>query len=240
MQPPHHLQVTLLSNVEVAPSLHVLEFTPTTHESVDFDPGQYLTFYLEREGKRLTRSYSFFSSAKRHDRFRLLIKKVDGGFGSTFLCGLSSSSGPVLEALAPLGKFVLKPPANRTVVMVATGTGLAPFVPMLEALWKGHPSTPTWLFYGNRKVEDVVDRTELTLLERVWPSFHFVPIISRPPSEGSWRGKVGHVQAHVRDAFPDLSTADVYLCGVKEMVNEMQDLSIQLGCPKDHVFVERY
>lgn len=240
MQPPHHLQVTLLSNVEVAPSLHVLEFTPTKDEKVDFVPGQYVTFYLEHEGKRITRSYSFFSSASHHNRFRLLIKKVDGGFASTLLCELSPEGRPVLDALAPLGKFNLKPPDGRTVVMVATGTGLAPFVPMLEALWKSYPTTPTWLFFGNRTVEEVVDRRELTLLEQVWYNFHFVPIVSRPPSDDSWKGKVGHVQEHVRGSFPDLSNADVYLCGVKGMVNEMQDLSIQLGCPKDHVFVERY
>jgi ferredoxin-NADP reductase len=240
MQPPHRREVQLLSNEEVAPSLHVLKFAWPEADPVSFEPGQYVTFYLQRQGKQITRSYSFFSSANHHDRFTLLVKKVPRGFGSTYLCNLSPLERPTLKALAPLGKFIQADPGDRTVVLVATGTGLAPFVPMLERIWKAHPRTPTWLFFGSRYVEELVDLAELRLLQRVWPNFHFVPVVSRPLADGSWTGAIGHVQKHVRAQFPDLSRADVYLCGVNEMVNEMQEMALQLGCPKEHVFVERY
>ncbi|MDE1838072.1 MAG: FAD-dependent oxidoreductase [Euryarchaeota archaeon] len=240
MQPPRRRDVTLVDNVEVGPGLHVLEFTVPPSDPIEFSPGQYVTFYLLREGKRITRSYSIFSSGGRRVRFRLLIKKVPHGFGSTLLCGLAPLERPTLSALAPVGRFLLQDPKKRSVVLVATGTGLAPFVPMLHELWTAHPATPTWLFYGNRFSDEVVHLKELRLLERVWKNFHFVPIVSRPPPDGSWRGAVGHVQEHVRESLPDLARADAYLCGVNEMVNDMQDLALLLGCPKDRVFVERY
>lgn len=240
MQSPRRREVSLLSNEVVAPSIHILTFALAPTDPLEFAPGQYVTFFLSREGKRLTRAYSIFSPPADPHRFRLLVKKVDGGFGSTFLCSLSPAANSRLPVLAPLGKFLLSDPGERGVVFVATGTGLAPFVPMLDALRRQHPANPTWLFLGNRHVEDIVYFGELTALENQWPSFHFVPIVSRPPSDRSWTGRVGHVQEAVQEKFPNLGGADVYLCGVNEMVNEMQELALRLGCPKQRVFVERY
>ncbi len=240
MSPPHQRKVTLVSNEVVAPSTHVLTFTLPPEDPLEFVPGQYVTFYLSRNGRRVTRSYSIFSSALHHDRFRLLIKRIPDGFGSSLLCGLDPLRRPELVVLAPLGKFTLRPAGGRSILLVATGTGLAPFVPMLEQIRREEPSTPTWLFFGGRHAEDLVYTAEFRALETAWSVFHFVPIVSRPPADRSWTGRVGHVEEHVQRMFPDLSGADVYLCGVNEMVNEMQDLSQRLGCPKDRIFVERY
>ena len=147
---------------------------------------------------------------------------------------------PALSVLAPLGRFVLHDPQDRTVVLVATGVGVAPFVPMLERLRDEHPGSPVWLVYGARFIDDLVDRAPFEALARVWPTFHFVPVLSRPPEDGSWTGGVGHVEEHVRAHLPDLLQADVYLCGANRMVNEMQDLALALHAPKDRVFIDRW
>lgn len=240
LPPPRRRQLTLASNTEIAPSIHVLTFDLPPGDSLEFVPGQYVTFYLEREGKTLPRSYSIYSSADQHDRVAHLIKKVPQGFGSPFLCGLSPLLRPTVNVLAPLGKFVLHDPGARAVVLVATGVGVAPFVPMLERLRHDFPSTPTWLFFGNRYVEEIVNRADFEQLARSWTNFHFVPVVSRPPSDGTWTGIRGHVEEPVKSTFPDLSSVDIYLCGANPMVNQMQELALGLNCPKEHVFVDRW
>ncbi len=125
-------------------------------------------------------------------------------------------------------------------VLVATGVGLAPFVPMLELLRRDRPETPVWLFLGNRYAAEMVYHTELRALSAAWPSFHFVPVISRPPADGSWKGAVGHVEEAVSGRFPDLSMADVYICGSNPMVSQMQALSLQLKGRRDRIFVDRW
>lgn len=239
-QAPRRRALTLVSNEEVGPSIHVLTFALGADDSVEFVPGQYVTFYLPKDGKTLTRSYSIYSSADVHDRLSFLIKRVPQGFGSNLLCDLAPAAHPALPALFPLGKFLLQDPGSRSVVLVATGVGLAPFVPMLERLRRDWPETPTWLFWGNRYESDLVGRPTLDELARTWPRFRFVPILSRPPEGSAWTGAAGHVEEHVRSALPDLSGADVYLCGATPMVNQMQALSLELGCPKEHVFVDRW
>ncbi|MGI0156501.1 MAG: FAD-dependent oxidoreductase, partial [Thermoplasmata archaeon] len=131
-------------------------------------------------------------------------------------------------------------PGDRTVVLVATGVGLAPFLPMLERIRECAPATATWLIYGNRTVEEIVDRDRLEQLSSSWPSFHFLPVLSRPAADGSWHGAVGHVEEAVQRQFLDLSRSDVYLCGATAMVNEMQDLALLLHAPKDRIFVDRW
>ena len=239
-QPPRRRPVTLLENVKVGPGIHVLTFGLPPQDSLQFIPGQFVTFYLPRDGKSLTRSYSIYSSADRHDGFSLLIKRVPGGFGSNLLCDLAVSEHRSLTALAPLGRFLLRDPQDRSVVLVATGVGLAPFAPMLERLYRTAPTTPTWLFWGNRHAQEMVRDRELQELERDWSRFHYVPILSRPPEDGSWMGAVGHVQEHVERTLVDLSTADVYLCGANRMVDEMQELALRLHCPKSNIFVDRW
>ncbi len=239
-QPPHRRSLALVSNEEVAPAIHVLTFDLPPTDPLYFLPGQYVTFYLQREGRSVTRSYSIFSSAERHERVSLLVKEVPHGFASTYLCELSPAARPSLMALAPLGRFVLQDPGGRIVVLVATGVGLAPFVPMLELLRRDRPETPVWLFLGNRYAAEMVYHTELRALSAAWPTFHFVPVISRPPADGSWKGAVGHVEEAVSGRFPDLSMADVYICGSNPMVSQMQALSLQLKGRRDRIFVDRW
>lgn len=237
---PHRRPVALLANSEVAPSIHVLEFGLAPDDPMEFLPGQYVTFLLERQGRPVTRSYSIFSSADRHDRFSLLVKRVPQGFASNLLCDRAPSDAAPLTVLAPLGRFVLHDPGDRSVLLVATGVGLAPFVPMLERLRRDYPATPTRLVWGNRYVEEMVARVELDRVADGWPGFHREAVISRPPSDGGWSGRVGHVQECVRALCPDLSRTDVYLCGANAMVNDAQELALELHCPKDHVFVDRW
>jgi len=240
METPRKRDFILESNRVIAPLVHVLTFRTARNDTFSFAPGQYVTFYLSRAGNSITRSYSFFSPAGKVGQFDLLIKQVPGGYGSTFLCDLVPESHPTLKGLAPLGHFLLRPPGDRTVVFLATGTGLAPFIPMLNDLRTHFPQTPAWLIFGERYREDLFYFDEVRALERAWPAFHFLPILSHPPADRSWLGGEGHVEEALRQQFPDLSKSDVYLCGVPEMVNETQELTLRLNCPKDHVFVERY
>lgn len=230
----------MFSNEELAPSIHHLTFALETGDSIEFEPGQYVTFLLSREGRTLARSYSICSSADQHAGFSLLVKRVPSGFASGLLCGLSPGPDRPLTVLAPLGRFVLHDPGGRSVVMIATGVGLAPFLPMLERLHRDHPTTPTWLFWGNRYASELVFRNDIERLATRWPKFRFVPVVSRPPTDGSWPGAAGHVEEHLRAQIPDLSSSDVYLCGANQMVGQTHELALELRASRSRIFADRW
>jgi len=44
----------------------------------------------------------------------------------------------------------------------------------------------------------------------------------------------------IQRRFPDLSSFDIYVCGVPEMVNQAKELCARLKAPPQHIYVERY
>lgn len=75
-QAPRRRQFLLLSNREVAPSTHLLTFGFPSEESIDFAPGQCVTFFIPKEGRLIPRSYSIFSSAREHHHLSFLVESL--------------------------------------------------------------------------------------------------------------------------------------------------------------------
>ena len=97
-----------------------------------FLPGQYVNIDVPGSGQH--RSYSF-SSAPGESKISFLIKKIPGGVMSTWL--ESAQAGNKVELTGPLGSFYLRA-VERPLLFLAGGTGLAPFLSMLEVLARGN------------------------------------------------------------------------------------------------------
>lgn len=228
--------VTLAQRRPVAPSVFQLGMSLDSGDALRFEPGQFVTFYVPKDGVTVTRSYSIGSSPDATDRFDLLIKQVDGGYVSTFLC--ERPEGERLNAIGPLGRFLLRDPQGRTVVFACTGTGIAPFLPMIERLYRDHPDSRATLFFGTRQEADLLYPERYREMARTHPTFDYVPALTRPSDD--WSGERGRIEGPIRRRFTSLADCDLYICGIPQMVQEVQNLAAELGCPKERTFVERY
>jgi ferredoxin-NADP reductase len=108
-----------------------------------------------------------------------------------------SEPGAKFHYLKPVGKFTLEAAAKRTVLLVATGTGLAPFVSQVRTLWKLHQAgIPSGqrviLFYGSAYADELGYREEL---EGYASDDHFdftlVCSASRPDPARGWTPATG-------------------------------------------------
>lgn len=93
-----------------------------------FLPGQYVNIAVPGGGQH--RSYSF-STAPGERRIGFLIKKIPGGVMSSWL--ERAEVGEKLDLTGPLGSFYMRK-VERPLLFLAGGTGLAPFLSMLEVL----------------------------------------------------------------------------------------------------------
>jgi sulfite reductase alpha subunit-like flavoprotein len=140
---------------------------------------------------------------------------------------------------------VLKPEV-QDVILVATGTGVAPFRSMVcDLLGKDSSGKPRhngqqiWLVYGTRYPEDVYYQQEFEQLAAEHPNFHYVATLSRGPEQ--WKGSRGYVQEHLRAIVGDRKDMHVYICGLNEMVSSVRKLLVEeCGWDKKHVIYERY
>ncbi|KAF7963271.1 NADH oxidase, partial [Cupriavidus sp. UYMU48A] len=96
---------------------------------LDFLPGQYVN--VEIPGSGLTRSYSF-SSAPGSTRTGFVVRNVPDGRMSGFLTN-DAQPGQRIAFSGPYGSFYLRP-VQRPVLLLAGGTGIAPFLSMLDVL----------------------------------------------------------------------------------------------------------
>ena len=102
-------------------------------DPVDFEPGQYLTIGVESDGKLVQRPYSTASSPlDAADGYEFYVRLVEGGMFTPLLWRLQP--GARMSMKGPKGKFVLLPDDDRRHVFISAGTGIAPFISMMETL----------------------------------------------------------------------------------------------------------
>jgi len=141
----------------------------------------------------------------------------------------------------PLGYFTLRHP-ERHAVFVATGTGIAPFRSMLlDHLPRTQPKIT--LLFGTRYEHSLLYREDMERLEKEFPSFRFLPTLTCPGE--SWKGRTGRVQQHLDEALAlrspeDMANVDVYVCGLKEMVDDVRHELKQRGFNRQQIIFEKY
>jgi len=228
------MKATLVDTLQLTPDVRHFVFEASEVEKLDFLPGQFASLSQVIGGREITRAYSFASAPGSGNRFELCLNHVPHGHFSEWLFELKP--GGAVEMRPPMGTFTLHH-RDREVFFVATGTGIAPFRSMLKAHL--NESTPgITLIFGTRYEHGLLYRAEFQEMARRFPQFHFQPVLSRP--EPGWQGLVGHVQEHLKDALGDRRDVDVYLCGLKEMVNETRKLLKEIGFDRKQIFYEKY
>ena len=232
------LKAKLLGWKELAPEVHHFEFEVPGVQTFDFTPGQFISVVDREQGKEVTRAYSI-ASPRGGNRFELCLNRVPDGIVSRWLFGLRP--GDEVDMHEPLGYFTLRHPGHRA-VFVATGTGIAPFRSMLlDHVPRIQPHIT--LLFGVRYEEGLLYRGEFEELAREYPNFRFIPTVTRPTE--AWKGRTGRVQSHLDEALAlrmpeELATTDVYICGLKEMVDDVRRELKQRGFDRKQIIYEKY
>ena len=136
-----------------------------------FLPGQYVNIDVPGSGQH--RSYSF-SSAPGESKISFLIKKIPGGVMSTWL--EAAQPGTKLDLTGPLGSFYLRD-VQRPLLFLAGGTGLAPFLSMLEVLARTNAQQKVHLIYGVTRDLDLVLVEAIEAYAAKLPNFSFATVI---------------------------------------------------------------
>ena len=238
---------TVTDHREWAPGLYTLTIDAKTEPLV---AGQFFNVGLPLGDQFVRRSYSAASAPGQPLEF--FIARVDDGSLSPQLADLDIGSHVWIEP-RPRGFFTMQyvPPAAH-LWLIATGTGLGPYVSMLRegALFERFEQVV--LVHGVRLASHLAYADELERLV-VARQGHFarVPVVSREGVDGALRGRVtdalreGALEARCRlDLEPEKS--HVMLCGNPAMIEEMMAIFETRGLRRHrvrkpgHVTFEKY
>ncbi|MCE5988585.1 benzoate 1,2-dioxygenase electron transfer component BenC [Pseudomonas sp. 5FOS] len=197
-----------------------------------FLPGQYVN--LKVPGSEQSRAYSF-SSLQKDGEVSFLIRNVPGGLMSSFLTNLAKA-GDRMTLAGPLGSFYLRP-IQRPLLLLAGGTGLAPFTAMLEKIAEQGSEHPLHLIYGVTNDFDLVELDRLQALAARIPNFTFSACVANPDSQYPQKG---YVTQHIEPRHLNDGDVDVYLCGPPPMVEAVSQYVREQGITPANFYYEKF
>jgi ring-1,2-phenylacetyl-CoA epoxidase subunit PaaE len=215
------------------------EFAETFH----YKPGQFVSFFLDINGQEVRRSYSLASSPDMDPDFKITVKLVPNGLGSTYLTQ-NVKVGDKLWVTPPAGLFTL--PANfnaKKVVFYAAGSGITPVYSILKSILLKHPETTCLLVYQNRNVTNSIYREELKELQSRFPSqLQIENIYSEAPAD--WTGLRGRLSANqIRDLLVQHNAgiqSQHFMCGPDAFMSTIRETLEQLNVPKEKIHYESF
>ena len=266
---PSPYNAVLTGREEVNPQLIIMRVEPEK-ELFSFAPGQFAVLgLLGREArvaeadaeetapqpdKMIRRAYSIASSSVERRYLEFFVTLITSGELTPRLFALRHG-GRLFLAPKASGLFTLDRVApGKAVLLIATGTGLAPYMSMLRTLLIHETARKFVVLHGARYSWDLGYRAELESLARVRPNLIYLPSITRPAEDAHFRGLTGRIQTlltqgaveHASGLALHPSQVDVFLCGNPEMIQQTKEWLVGRGFVPGHgknpgtIHVEEY
>lgn len=265
------LNAIVTQRMDAAPGLMILRVAPDGWKLPAFTPGQFAVLGLPGKAPRtplsdpeetpappdklIRRAYSIASSPLSRDHLELFVTLVRSGELTPRLFALQAGDrvwlGPKVTGMFTMSEV---DPA-RHIVMIGTGTGLAPYMSMLRTELAGPAPRRYAVLAGARHSWDLAYSAEVNTMARLSPRFTYLPTVSRPREEPApWGGATGYVQAlwtggALEQAWgfkPSPADTDVFLCGNPGMIDDMANVLAAEGFVEHgpgkpgQIHVERY
>lgn len=227
------MKARLVGYREIAPNTRHFEFEALDWQAA-FVPGQFLSVTADIAGDEITRAYSI-ASPPDGNRFAFCANLVTDGHLSPLLFRLRP--GDEIDFRGPYGAFILRRPVSDS-IFVATGTGIAPFRSILLSKLREHRDRRFTLIFGVRHEHALLYDDEWRGLAAECSNFDYRPTLTRPPDH--WTGRTGRVQPHVLEALGERRDMDVYICGLREMVDDMRLQLKTAGLDRKRIVYEKY
>ncbi len=205
------------------------------HDVLEYFPGQFVN--LQRQDG-LTRSYSIANALQQSNTLEFHIRRLEGGLFSEWVHE-QLKVGDSIAVSEPKGHcFYIPEREDEGLLLVGTGTGLAPLAGILtDALQRGH-SGPIHLFHGASVKEDLYRVEEMQELARQYANFFYTPCVSGDQvSEPYSAGRANDVALK---QLPNLKSWRVFLCGHPDMVSGMKTQAFLKGASIDDIYTDAF
>jgi ferredoxin--NADP+ reductase len=245
-----HYEATVVERRDLSEDLWLVKVHPGGPFA--FKAGQYATLGVDHDGKRIERAYSIVSSPYEQEWLEFFIELVPQGELTPHLYKLQPGDKLLCRKIAK-GRFTLDLRSGRTNhLLLATVTGLAPFVSYVRTLYKdwksgGSPmpgNHKLFCLQGSSRSWEFGYRDEMEKFAAEAPWLKYVTTVSRPWEDAEWRGETGRVDdlirkyTHLWGLKPEETTG--YLCGHPNMVENGRGVLQRAGWKKDQMFEEVY
>jgi len=243
--PSEDMALELDSNEQPFVAVNVISITSLNEETIEliiqhpsdfiFHPGQFINL---RRQDGIIRSYSIANCKNTDNTLELHVRKLPDGDFSTWASDVLKA-GDTIEMQGPFGDcFYIQDDPEQPLLLIGTGTGLAPLAGILQdALAKGHTG-PIHLYHGSRDLSGLYRIDELRTLASETSNFHYTPCLSGTSEHGEF--KFGRANTEALKDFPELKNHRIYLCGHPSMVKSAQREAYLSGAALHQIFADAF
>jgi ring-1,2-phenylacetyl-CoA epoxidase subunit PaaE len=223
----------------------VLEIPEALKKQFHYQAGQFVSFFLNINGEYIARSYSLSTSPLVDQEFKVTVKKVEGGRGSTFLCE-KVKEGDELLTTPPAGQF-FKPSLEARGVhyfLFAAGSGITPVYSIMKTVLKASSLNHVTLVFCNRNESSIIYKNELEQWAKENPTRLDVLHVLSKPNDG-WEGHTGRISRTIINEvieMPDSgpTAREYFLCGPSDFMHTVKNGLIESGVDKDLIRIEDF
>lgn len=205
-------------------------FTLTRPADFHFANGEFVTIGLKPAGKLIARAYSIVSTADRDELEFLSIHVPDGPLTSE-LVKIRPGDSVWVNSKATGSLTLAHVQPGRNLYLLATGTGLAPFVALIRDPQTWRTFEQVVLSHSVRSVPELAYRAEIEALDE--PRLHYVPSVTRAPfptpERGAYLFRSGELARRCGLPAPDPEHDRVMICGNPAMTRETTDFLKETG-----------
>ncbi|MFA7190298.1 MAG: flavin reductase family protein [Sphaerochaetaceae bacterium] len=187
-----------------------------TDELAYFAAGKYITVFLDIDGMPVTRAYSLSSSPKQslQGKYAITVKYVQNGLASRYILD-NWEVGSEVEVSAPEGSFEYVALRDaKTVLCIAGGSGITPFLSMAQAISDGDEDFNMILLYGSRTADSILFKDEFNALAKKCSKIRTVYVLSHEQKDGY---EHGFISKELIEKYAPSEAYSVFLCGPQVM-----------------------
>lgn len=220
-----------ISSIDKSGTTAIVMLKLPAGQKFEFSAGQYIDILYEGQN----RSYSLANYATDKNELELHIRYRKGGLFSEAVWS-QLTVGSIVRFKGPLGSFTLSK-NDKPIVMVCTGTGLAPVKAILEQMIATNNLRPVHLIWGNFTTEDFY-LTELLAKWQEKLNLRVSLCVNENPPIGYHNGLVTDL---IVNEYENLMDYEVYACGNPQMIQSLYQLATtQLNLSAGNFFSDSF
>ena len=204
----------------------------SSNSAIESDPAQH--------DQLIKRPYSIASSTSETQHLEFYISQVKSGQLTPRLFNLNIGDR-IYVGTKITGHFRLdETPDGTDIIMVATGTGIAPYISFLRSSIVQRPESKMIVIQGAAHRWDLGYYSELTFLEESYANFFYVPTLTDP--DAHWDGYQLSIEALLKkdilqnefNITPDPDRTRFFVSGKPEMVGHVSEWLHDFGYSRHH------
>ncbi len=198
---------------------YILKVDETKSETCPyFSAGQCVSLIVDIDGKYYSRPYTISSAPSQSlkGEYRITIKSVEGGIVSNYILNNFEVGTSVITS-APAGNFTYEPLRDtKEVLGIAGGSGITPFMSLVQAIAEGEEDFSLTLLYGCKNRNEIIFKGELDKIANSCNKFKVIYVLSEENCDGFEKGLID--RELIKKYLPDNKTS-VFICGSRQMQN---------------------